>query len=81
MISVTTIATMPRATMYDSSFNHMRAVVNTHIAGQDRLRVADIGSDLFLIAPSKGPEHQFSVDYWRFYPGGYRVLAKWRMYM
>jgi hypothetical protein len=51
-------------------------VVNTHIAGQDRLRVADIGSDLFLIAPSKGPEHQFSVDCWRFYPGGYRALAK-----
>ena len=32
---------------------------------------------VFLIAPSRGPEHRFAVDCWRFYPDGYRALAKY----
>ena len=31
---------------------------------------------LFLIAPSGGPEHQYPVDCYRFYPDAYRALAK-----
>lgn len=32
---------------------------------------------IFLIAPSRGPEHRYPVDCWRFYPDGYRALAKY----
>jgi SAM-dependent methyltransferase len=32
---------------------------------------------IFLIAPSRGPEHPLPVDCWRFLPGGYRALAKY----
>lgn len=32
---------------------------------------------IFLLAPSRGPEHRFPVDCWRFYPDGYRALAKY----
>jgi 2-polyprenyl-3-methyl-5-hydroxy-6-metoxy-1,4-benzoquinol methylase len=30
-----------------------------------------------IIAPSRGPEHRYPVDCWRFYPDGFRALAKW----
>ncbi len=30
-----------------------------------------------IIAPSRGPEHKFPVDCWRYYPDGFRALAKW----
>jgi 2-polyprenyl-3-methyl-5-hydroxy-6-metoxy-1,4-benzoquinol methylase len=30
-----------------------------------------------LIAPSRGPEHRFPVDCFRFYPDGMQALAKW----
>lgn len=30
-----------------------------------------------VIAPSRGFEHRYPVDCWRFYPDGYRALAKW----
>ncbi|MEW9672171.1 methyltransferase domain-containing protein [Ammoniphilus sp. 3BR4] len=30
-----------------------------------------------IIAPSSGPEHRFPVDCWRFYPDGFRSLAKY----
>jgi hypothetical protein len=32
---------------------------------------------IFLIAPSRGPEHLYPVDCWRFLPDGYRALAKY----
>jgi SAM-dependent methyltransferase len=43
----------------------------------EMLRVTRTGGMLFLIAPSRGPEHRFPQDCWRFYPDGYRALAKW----
>jgi GT2 family glycosyltransferase/Flp pilus assembly protein TadD/SAM-dependent methyltransferase len=30
-----------------------------------------------IVAPSRGPEHKYPVDCWRFYPDGFRALAKW----
>ncbi len=30
-----------------------------------------------LIAPSRGPEHKYPLDCWRFYPDGFGALAKW----
>lgn len=30
-----------------------------------------------IIAPSRGPEHKYPVDCWRYYPDGLRALAKW----
>ena len=33
------------------------------------------GGLILLIAPSRGPEHRFPTDCWRFYPDGYRALA------
>lgn len=32
---------------------------------------------IFLIAPSRGPEHRYPVDCWRFYPDGFGALAKY----
>lgn len=32
---------------------------------------------IFLIAPSRGPEHRCPVDCWRFYPDGYHALARY----
>ncbi|RDY28583.1 methyltransferase domain-containing protein [Romboutsia weinsteinii] len=29
-----------------------------------------------IIAPSSGPEHRYPVDCWRYYPDGFRALAK-----
>lgn len=39
-------------------------------------RVLKRGGWVFLIAPSRGPEHRYPQDCWRFYPDGYRALAK-----
>ncbi len=30
-----------------------------------------------IIAPSRGPEHRYPVDCWRYYPDGFHALAKW----
>ncbi len=30
-----------------------------------------------LVAPSRGPEHRYPVDCYRFYPDGLRALARW----
>jgi GT2 family glycosyltransferase/2-polyprenyl-3-methyl-5-hydroxy-6-metoxy-1,4-benzoquinol methylase len=30
-----------------------------------------------LIAPSRGPEHKYPVDCYRYYPDGFQALAKW----
>jgi hypothetical protein len=40
------------------------------------IRVLKPGGLIFLIAPSRGPEHRYPQDCWRFYPDGYRALAK-----
>jgi 2-polyprenyl-3-methyl-5-hydroxy-6-metoxy-1,4-benzoquinol methylase len=32
---------------------------------------------VFLIAPSRGPEHRIPFDCYRFYPDGLRALARW----
>ncbi|WP_133500601.1 class I SAM-dependent methyltransferase [Cognatilysobacter terrigena] len=42
----------------------------------EMLRVLKPGGRVFLIAPSRGPEHRYPQDCWRFYPDGYRALAK-----
>ena len=46
------------------------------ISWLEMLRVLKPGGKIFLIAPSRGPEHRYPQDCWRFYPDGYRALAK-----
>lgn len=41
----------------------------------EMVRVLKPGGMLFLIAPSRGPEHRYPVDCWRFYPDGFQALA------
>ncbi len=41
------------------------------------VRVLKYDGLIFLIAPSRGPIHRHPVDCWRFYPDGYRALAKY----
>jgi SAM-dependent methyltransferase len=43
----------------------------------EMLRVLKPGGQIFLIAPSRGPEHRYPQDCWRFYPDGYRALARY----
>ena len=40
-------------------------------------RVVKPGGMIFLIAPSRGPEHRYPQDCWRFYPDGFRALANY----
>lgn len=40
------------------------------------VRVLRPGGKIFLITPSRGAEHRFPVDCWRFYPDGYHALAR-----
>lgn len=42
----------------------------------EMVRVVKPGGRIFLIAPSRGPEHRHPQDCWRFYPDGYEALAK-----
>ena len=42
----------------------------------EMVRVLKPDGMIFLIAPSRGPEHRYPQDCWRFYPDGYRALAK-----
>ena len=42
----------------------------------EMVRTLKPGGFIFLIAPSRGPEHRYPVDCWRFYPDGYRALAE-----
>ncbi|TMD59057.1 MAG: class I SAM-dependent methyltransferase [Chloroflexi bacterium] len=44
---------------------------------REMVRVLRPGGLMFLISPSRGPEHLYPVDCWRFLPGGYRALAKY----
>lgn len=41
------------------------------------VRVLKPGGLVFLIAPSRGPEHRYPIDCWRFYPDGFRALANY----
>jgi len=56
------------------AFEHVEFFWQTWL---EMLRVLRPGGRIFLIAPSRGPEHRFPQDCWRFYPDGYRALAKW----
>jgi SAM-dependent methyltransferase len=38
-------------------------------------RILKPGGLIFLVAPSRGPEHRYPQDCWRFYPDGYSALA------
>jgi len=40
-------------------------------------RVLKEGGVCCVIAPSGGPEHRYPVDCWRYYPDGFRALARW----
>jgi len=40
-------------------------------------RVLKPGGLIFLLAPSRGPEHRYPQDCWRFYPDGFRALGKY----
>lgn len=44
---------------------------------QEMTRVLRPKGYIFLHAPSRGPEHKHPVDCWRFYPDGFRALAKY----
>jgi SAM-dependent methyltransferase len=44
---------------------------------QEIARVVRPGGHVFLIAPSRGPEHRHPVDCWRFLPDGFRALARY----
>lgn len=41
----------------------------------EMVRVLRPGGFIFLLAPSRGPEHRYPQDCWRFYPDAYRALA------
>ncbi|HVE50491.1 MAG TPA: methyltransferase domain-containing protein [Casimicrobiaceae bacterium] len=43
----------------------------------EMVRTLKPGGFIFLIAPSRGPEHRYPVDCWRFLPDGYRALAEY----
>ena len=40
-------------------------------------RVVKPGGMIFLMAPSRGYEHRYPQDCWRFYPDSYHALAKY----
>ncbi len=40
-------------------------------------RAVKPGGLICIIAPSRGYEHRYPVDCWRFYPDGFRALAKY----
>ena len=42
----------------------------------EMVRITKTNGLIFLIAPSRGPEHRHPQDCWRFYPDGFRTLAK-----
>ena len=40
-------------------------------------RVLRPGGYIFLVAPSRGPEHRYPQDCWRFYSDGFRALGRY----
>lgn len=57
-----------------STFEHVEFFWLTF---QEMARILKPSGYIFLIAPSKGVEHKHPVDCWRFYPDGFRALAKY----
>jgi SAM-dependent methyltransferase len=47
------------------------------LAFAEMMRVVKPSGFVFLIAPSAGPIHRYPVDCYRFYPDGFRALAKY----
>jgi cephalosporin hydroxylase len=43
----------------------------------EMVRVLKPNGMIFLLAPSRGSEHRYPVDCWRFYPDSYRALASY----
>ena len=43
----------------------------------EMVRILRPGGHIILIAPSRGHEHRYPVDCWRFYPDGFSALAKY----
>lgn len=41
----------------------------------EMVRILRPSGYIFLIAPSRGPEHRYPKDCWRFYPDGFEALA------
>ncbi len=41
------------------------------------VRVMKSGALCCIIAPSSGPEHKYPADCWRFYPDGFKALARY----
>lgn len=41
----------------------------------EMIRVLRPGGHILLVAPSRGPEHRYPQDCWRFYPDGFEALA------
>lgn len=56
------------------AFEHMEFF---WLAWLEMCRIVRLGGLIFLLAPSRGPEHRYPIDCWRFYPDGFRALAKW----
>jgi len=56
------------------AFEHIEFFWITFI---EMARVLKPGGHVFLIAPSRGGQHRYPVDCWRYYPDGYAALAKW----
>ena len=56
------------------AFEHMEFFWLTWL---DMVRVLKLDGLIFLIAPSRGPEHRHPVDCWRFYPDGFTALARY----
>lgn len=44
---------------------------------EEMSRVLRKGGLICIVAPSRGPEHKYPVDCWRYYPDAFRALAKW----
>lgn len=44
---------------------------------EEMSRVLKKNGLICIVAPSRGPEHKYPVDCWRYYPDGFRALAKW----
>jgi SAM-dependent methyltransferase len=54
------------------AFEHMEQF---WLTWKEMVRILRPGGLIFLIAPSRGPEHRYPVDCWRFYPDGFRALG------
>ena len=43
----------------------------------EMVRVVRPGGLICIVAPSRGPEHRYPVDCWRFYPDGFHGLGRY----